>query len=129
MIKTVALSPHVHAVLKQILDKSCLANEARKAEHVEITNLLDNIASIIFTNYSLERTPNLLRATGAGSLSGNIYSFSVYNGGAANGDVLGGVIKPGETFNFDAGGVNNFFDGSNISYDGTGTELVIIYNT
>jgi hypothetical protein len=129
MTQYVTLAPHVHAILKQILDKSCIANATREAEHEEISQLLNNIATIILNNYSLERAPNLLRATNSGALSGNIYSFSVYNGGAANGTVLGGVIKPGETFNFNANGVNNFYDGANVTYDGTGTELVIIYNT
>lgn len=129
MTKYVTLAPHVHAILKQLLDKSCIANATREAEHEEITQLLDNIANIILSNYSLERTPNLIRTSLPGVLSGNIYSFSVYNGGAANGQLLGGTIKPGETFNFNADGVNNYFNGSSIAFDGTGTELVIIYNT
>lgn len=130
MVKTVMLSPHVQAVLSKILKQSCLANDAREAEHTEVAELLNNLATIILNNYGVERTPNLLRSTGVGSLpAGNVYSFSVYNGGAANGTVLGGVIKPGETFNFDAGGINNYFNGAAITFDGTGTELVLIYNT
>jgi hypothetical protein len=39
------------------------------------------------------------------------------------------VIKPGETLNFGAGSLNNYYAASTIAYDGTGTELVIIYNS
>ena len=72
------------------------------------------------------RTPNIVRSTSAGSVATHIYSFSVANTGTANGIILGAVIKPGETFNFDAGTLNNYYAG--ITFDGTGTELVIIYN-
>lgn len=129
MTNYVTLPPHINAILKQLLDKSCVANSNREIEHTVTAELLNNIATIILNSYSLERTPNLLRATNVGALPGNIYSFSVYNSGAANGLVLGGIIKPGETFNFNADGINNYFDGANVTYDGTGTELVIIYNT
>lgn len=129
MSNYVTLPPHINAILKQLLDKACVANSNREVEHTVTAELLNNIATIILNSHSLERTPNLLRVTNVGSLSGNIYSFSVYNAGAVNGTILGGLIKPGETFNFNADGVNNFFDGSIITYDGTGTELVIIYNT
>jgi len=129
MIKTVALSPHVHGILKQLLEKSCVANDTRTAEHTEVVSLLDSIATVVIANYGVERTPNLIRAVDIGALSGNVYSFSVYNAGNIDGEVLGGVIKPGETFNFNAGSVNNYFDVSIITFDGTGTELVIIYNT
>lgn len=78
---------------------------------------------------SVVRTPNLLRATGAGTIAPVVYDFSVANVGAANGTILGGTIKPGETLNFSAGTLNNSYAASSIAYDGTGTELVIIYNS
>lgn len=78
---------------------------------------------------SVVRTPNLLRATGAGTIAPVVYDFSVANVGAANGTILGGTIKPGETLNFSAGTLNNSYAAASIAYDGTGTELVIIYNS
>ena len=74
-------------------------------------------------------TPNILRATASGTIAPAVYSFSVANVGAADGSILGATIKAGETFNFDAGGLNRTFATSTITYDGTGTELVIIYNS
>ena len=76
-----------------------------------------------------ERTPNLIRATGAGTIAPLTYDFSVSNVGAGNGTILGGTIKPGETLNFAAGALRNFYAANSISYNGTGTELVIIYNS
>lgn len=78
---------------------------------------------------SVVRTPNLLRATGSGTIAPVVYDFSVANVGAANGTILGGTIKPGETLNFSAGTLNNSYAAASIAYDGTGTELVIIYNS
>lgn len=74
------------------------------------------------------RTPGLLRVTGAGTIAPKVYDFSVANVGSANGTILGQTIKSGETLNFGAGAVNNFYTAGTIAYDGTGTELVIIYN-
>jgi hypothetical protein len=76
-----------------------------------------------------ERTPNLIRATGAGTIAPLTYDFSVSNVGAGNGTILGGTIKPGETLNFAAGALGNFYTAGSVSYDGTGTELVIIFNS
>lgn len=76
-----------------------------------------------------QRVPNLVRATGAGTIASLTYDFSVSNVGAGNGTILGGTIKPGETLNFAAGALGNYYAANSISYDGTGTELVIIYNS
>ena len=74
------------------------------------------------------RNPGILRATTgpAGLPFAPVYDFSVSNVGSANGIVLGAIIKPGETFNFSAGGLNNSFAPA-VTYDATGTELVFIY--
>jgi hypothetical protein len=74
------------------------------------------------------RVPVLIRVTTSGTIAPVVYSISVSNVGAANGTFLGGTIKPGETLNFDAGALNNFYAAGTIAYNGTGTELVIIYN-
>ena len=76
-----------------------------------------------------QRVPNLVRATGAGTIASLTYDFSVSNVGAGNGTILGGTIKPGETLNFAAGALGNYYAANSISYNGTGTELVIIYNS
>lgn len=68
-------------------------------------------------------TPNLIRSSAAGNVAAGAKSVTVYNAGAANGLVLGQAIKVGESLTWSAGGINNTL--SAISYDGTGTELVI----
>lgn len=75
------------------------------------------------------RVPNLLRATGPGTIAPKVYDFSVANVGTADGVILGQPIKPGETLNFCAGSMNNFYAPNTITYNGNLTELVIIYNS
>lgn len=87
------------------------------------------LAQLVSNTTSVTRTPVLLRATGAGTIAPLVYDFSVSNVGSANGTILGGTIKPGETLNFAAGALNNSYAAGTIAYDGTGTELVIIYNS
>lgn len=72
-------------------------------------------------------TPSLIRATGAGTIAAGAYSFSVANTGLLDGILLGVVIRPGEVINFDAGTLNNTY--GSVSYDGTGTELLITVNS
>ena len=72
------------------------------------------------------RTPNIVRTSTSGIVNVAVYSFSVANVGLGNGTILGQTIKPGETINFDAGSLNNYYTG--FAYDGTGTELLITYN-
>lgn len=75
------------------------------------------------------RVPNLLRTSSAGTIAPAVYDFSVYNAGEADGTLLGAIIKSKEALNFSAGGLNHVYGAGTISYDGTGTELVIIYNS
>ena len=77
----------------------------------------------------LARTPNIIRSSAAGSIASICYSFSVANVGAAGGVILGVAILAGETLSFDAGSLNNFYTAGSVTYDGTGTELVIVYNS
>jgi len=76
-----------------------------------------------------QRIPNLIRVTGSGSITPKVYSFSVANVGTANGVILGQTIKAGETLNFSAGSMDNFYASETITYNGSGTELLIIYNS
>lgn len=73
-------------------------------------------------------TPNLERATGAGTIASGSKSFSIANVGAADADILGGTnnLKKGEVVNFDAGLSNTY---GAVAYDATGTELLITYNS
>lgn len=76
---------------------------------------------------SITITPSIIRATGAGTITAGAYSFSVANVGSLSGLLLGVTIKPGEVINFDAGSLNNTYGA--VSYDGTGTELLITVNS
>lgn len=83
------------------------------------------LLSILTKLTAVSVTPGLTRVTSAaGSPIVGAKSVTVYNAGAANGLVLGAVIKPGESLSWSAGDINNIL--SPVSYDGTGTELVII---
>ena len=75
------------------------------------------------------RTPNFLRSSAVGSVAVAAHSISVHNAGVATGQVLSVNILAGETLNFDAGGNGNMFTAGSLDYDGTGTDLVIIYVT
>lgn len=72
------------------------------------------------------RTPTMFRTTSAApAISTGKKSVSISNVGSANGTVLGAILKPGETVNFDAGAINNTL--GVIAYDATGTEFLIIH--
>lgn len=70
------------------------------------------------------RVPSMIRSSAAGSVAAGKRSVSIYNAGPASGLVLGATLKSGETVNFDAG--SNLDTLGAISYDGTGTDLLII---
>lgn len=92
-----------------------------------ISEISSNINSIENVTSSIEITPSIIRATGAGTIAAGAYSFSVANVGSLSGVLLGVTIKPGEVINFDAGSLNNTYGA--VSYDGTGTELLITVNS
>ena len=66
-----------------------------------------------------------LRVTGSGTVPANTFSVSVYNAGNANGTFNGGTVKPGEVLSWTAPSNTTF--PNTISYNGSGTELVIAY--
>jgi hypothetical protein len=99
------------------------------ATETTLLSVDSNAAQLVTNTTSVTRTPNLVRATGSGTIAPLVYDFSVSNVGSANGTILGGTIKPSETLNFTAGALNNSYAAGTISYDGTGTELVIIFNS
>lgn len=72
------------------------------------------------------RITNLLRSSAPGTITAGKYSASFANmSTTVNATVKGVTIKPGEVVNFDAGTLNNTLDA--IDYDGTGSDLLIIY--
>lgn len=80
------------------------------------------------TDSGITVTPSFTRSTSSGSLASACYSLSVSNVGSANGTFLSETIKPGETLNFSAGAINNKYASNTFSWNGAGTELIIIYN-
>jgi len=77
----------------------------------------------------LARTPNMLRSSTSSSVAVAVHSVSVHNAGIATGTVLGANILAGETVNFDAGGNGNMLTAGSLTFDGTGTDFLIIYIT
>lgn len=73
-------------------------------------------------------TPYLLITSAAGSIGVTTRSIGVANTGLANAIVLGQVFKPGLELSLNPGEFNTYAAGS-FTYDATGTELTITYNT
>jgi len=109
-------------VLGMILAELQLQTPILTAIEVDTSSIDTKLTSVV-------RTPNVLRATSSGTIAPLVYDFSVSNVGSSNGTILGATIKPGETLNFGAGALNNYYAAGTIAYNGTGTELVIIYNS
>ena len=113
--------------LAQIVSNTTgIATEATLAD-VE-TNTADTVSRL----NAQTRTPNILRVAGAnGTIIDDAFSVSFSNTGTANATVNSVILKPGETINFDAGVLNNFFQGNAFAYSTTtsGAELLIIYTT
>lgn len=70
------------------------------------------------------RIPAMIRSSAPGSVAAGKRSVSIYNAGPGPGLVLATALKVGETVNFDAGSSLDTLGA--ISYDGTGTDLLII---
>lgn len=87
------------------------------------------LAQIVSNTSTVSRTPVYFRTTTSGTIAAVTYSLSIANVGSGNGTFLGATIKPGESINFGADGINNSYAASTFTYDGTGTELLITYNS
>lgn len=74
------------------------------------------------------RLPGFFRANDSSLIALTTYSLSVSNVGSADGQFLGNILKPGETLNFNADGVNNYYAPNTFSYNAVGTEFIIIFN-
>ena len=99
-------------------------------EQLQDVNISVNTDDVEALLASRVRLPNIIRHSGptAGTIAVSVYDFSVANVGTENGIILGQTIKPGEVLNFSAGSMNNFYAANTITYNGNGTELIIIYN-
>jgi len=96
-----------------------------------------NTTAIELDTRSLNDTtalPSISRSGTSGlvTIAASMKSVSFYNAGTPNAHVLGIVLKPGETVNFDAGGNMNKFAASTFDYDPDpgalgGGDLLVIY--
>lgn len=82
---------------------------------------------LLVNNSEQTRTPGVVRSNASGTIALECFSFSVANCGAADGIILGTTIKSGEVLNFSAGVLGNKFGANTITYNGTGTDLLITY--
>jgi len=87
------------------------------------------LAQLVTNTSAVSRTPNYIRTSISGTVAPLTYSLSIANVGIGNGVFLGNVIKPGESVSFGSDGINNYYAASTFTYDGTGTELLITYNS
>lgn len=85
-----------------------------------VLQLLHSISISTGGSSGIPGVPGMIRATGAGTIPSGTFSASFFNGGATNAVVLGAPLKPGEEVNF---GMPSGLTA--ISYDGTGTDLLI----
>ena len=74
-------------------------------------------------------TPHFFRTSIAFTISDTVYSISFSNAGLGDATVLGQTLKPGETINFASGAVNNVYEANTFSFDATGTDLIVVYNS
>lgn len=109
--------------LKSVMEKiSVDINTISEEERIVLSGILNNTDP-------MSRTPNFDRVVTAGNILVDTYDVSVANVGLTNGTVLGTTIKAGEILNFNAGSLNNYYPAGTFSYDATGTEFMIIYNS
>lgn len=104
-----------------------LVNGASPQGHLRLQTIYDDESKVsIVVSESIPasavQTPSLTRVTDSGSVAEGATSVNVFNAGGADATVAGDTIKQGESVPFVAA------DGKvlgAISYNGTGTELVI----
>jgi hypothetical protein len=109
-----------------------VSNTTGIATEATLADVESNTHTTALTLAPQTRTPNILRVAGAnGTIIDDAFSVSFSNTGTANATVNSVILKPGETINFDAGVLNNFFQGNAFAYSTTtsGAELLIIYTT
>tara|TARA_R100000655_G_scaffold765_2_gene3195 strand:- start:82 stop:807 length:726 start_codon:yes stop_codon:yes gene_type:complete len=125
------------ATLAEILTKNTEIEVDTTAIATSAATTATNTTAIEDDTSSLNDTsamPAMLRATASGlvTIAAPMKSVSFYNAAAGDANVLGVVLKQGETVNFDAGGNMNKFAGNTFDYDadisgGNAGDLLIIY--
>jgi len=97
--------------------------EVNASGHVHIA---DGGGSITVDSNAAVRTPTVSRVSASGTIAAGAYSVSFASVGTVNATVGGVTLKPNETINFDAGGINNTL--ASVAYDSSavGAELLII---
>jgi hypothetical protein len=100
-------------------------NTTGLATEVTLLSVDSNVAQLVTNTTSVLRTPSIASATGLGSTTAGVYSFSIANVGGADGLIYGVTIPAGMTVSFDGGALNNTLD--SISFDATGTTFIITY--
>jgi len=100
-------------------------NTTGLATETTLLSVDSNAAQLVTNTTSVTRTPSIASATGLGSTTAGVYSFSIANVGGANGLIYGVTIPAGMTVSFDGGALNNTL--GSISYDATGTTFIITY--
>lgn len=77
------------------------------------------------------RVPEIISATGSGTIAVQVHNISIANVGSAVGTItVNGTtvnLPAGAVVNYDAGGNNNRFAINKFAYNGTGTTLLIQY--
>lgn len=86
----------------------------------------DNGGSLTVDSAAASRTVTVLRTSANSSISSGAYSVSFASVGTADATVGGATLKPGESINFDAGGINNTLGSISYNSSGAGAELLII---
>lgn len=114
--------------ISNLLVETLTGNENRIANVCQNTKVnTDNISTYLSTI----RTPEIISATGSGTIAVQVHNISVANVGSAVGTItVNGTtvnLPVGATVSYDAGGNNNRFAINKFSYNGTGTTLLIQY--
>ena len=138
-----SLGSSAYAVLNLVLTELQNLNLTDFATETTLASILADTTSLDGKDFATEatqqaidtkltgvaRTPNFIRPTTASNIAVLTYDVAVSNVGLSDGTVLGTTIRPGETLNFNAGALNNFYAAGTFTYDATGTEFIIIYNS
>jgi hypothetical protein len=112
--------------------QTLVTNTTGLATEATLLDVRSNTQGIANQLASQIRVPNILRVSGAnGTITDDLFSISFSNTGTANATINTVILKPGETINFDAGVLNNYYAASSFVYSTTtsGAELLIIYTT
>jgi len=100
-------------------------NTTGLATETTLLSVDSSAAQLVTNTTSVLRTPSIDSATGLGSTTAGVYSFSIANVGGANGLIDGVTIPAGMTVSFDGGALNNTL--GSISFNATGTTFIITY--